>query len=194
MLLSAVRTAMKMKTIGLLGGLGPQATMDLEARIHRVAQGRIPPRFNGGYPPMVVWYCRYPPVRINEQTGEATLPIEADPRLLDAAQRLGPLVDFVILGSNGADALRAHIGRAAKRPVVSIIEATLAEVEQRGWRRVGREAARRAVEDLRRRNVDGIILGCTELPLLLGAEADDSGDLINSTQMLAEAAVEYAMH
>src|SRR5262245_37131924 len=31
-------TEATMKTIGVLGGLGPQATMDFEARIHRMAQ------------------------------------------------------------------------------------------------------------------------------------------------------------
>ena len=35
-----------MKTIGVIGGIGPQATMDFEARVHRVAQRRIPPHFN----------------------------------------------------------------------------------------------------------------------------------------------------
>jgi aspartate/glutamate racemase len=30
-----------MKTVGVLGGLGPQATMEFESRVHRVAQQRI---------------------------------------------------------------------------------------------------------------------------------------------------------
>jgi hypothetical protein len=46
------------KTIGVLGGFGPQTTMDFEARVHRVAQRLIPPHWNAGYPPMVVYYCR----------------------------------------------------------------------------------------------------------------------------------------
>ena len=51
-----------MKTIGVLGGLGPQATMDFEARVHRVAQRLIPQDGNQGYPPLVVCYFRQPPV------------------------------------------------------------------------------------------------------------------------------------
>ena len=47
-----------MKTIGVLGGLGPQATMDFEARVHAVSRRLIPGRGNGGYPPMVVYYHR----------------------------------------------------------------------------------------------------------------------------------------
>jgi len=32
-----------MKTIGVIGGMGPQATLDLEMRIHKVAQQVLPP-------------------------------------------------------------------------------------------------------------------------------------------------------
>ena len=52
-----------MMTIGVLGGLGPQATMDFEARVHRVAQELIAPNVNSGYPPMVVYYYRFVPPR-----------------------------------------------------------------------------------------------------------------------------------
>ena len=37
-----------MRTIGVLGGIGPQATWDLEARIHAVAQGLVEPKYNEG--------------------------------------------------------------------------------------------------------------------------------------------------
>jgi aspartate racemase len=49
-----------------------------------------------------------------------------------------------------------------------------------------------AVAELRSRGVDGIILGCTELPLLLAADAE-AEDLINPVQLLAEAAVRHAL-
>ncbi|MFZ4663434.1 MAG: hypothetical protein ACOYNY_40890 [Caldilineaceae bacterium] len=53
-----------MKTIGVLGGIGPQATMDFEQRLHQAAQRLIPRRGNSGYPPLVVYYHRRPPVLI----------------------------------------------------------------------------------------------------------------------------------
>jgi aspartate/glutamate racemase len=40
--------------------------------------------------------------------------------------------------------------------------------------------------------VEGTILGCTEIPLLLG-DAADGPDLINPIQLLAEAAVAKAI-
>src|SRR5262245_10165558 len=51
-----------MKTIGVIGGIGPQATMDFETRVHRVAQRLVEPHYNSGYPPLVVYYHRRPPV------------------------------------------------------------------------------------------------------------------------------------
>ncbi len=51
--------------------------------------------------------------------------------------------------------------------------------------------ARSAVAALRSRGVDGVILGCTEIPFLLREDAADA-DLINPLQLLAEAAVRFA--
>jgi aspartate racemase len=55
-----------------------------------------------------------------------------------------------------------------------------------------RQVALSAVKALRAKKVDGIILGCTELPLLLGERTEDP-DLINPAQLLAEAAVRRAI-
>jgi aspartate racemase len=228
-----------MKTIGVLGGLGPQATMDFEQRLHRVSQQLIPPQTNSGYPPMVVYYCRHAPVLLDEG-GRPQMPIQPDPRLLAAARALGQLADFLVITSNGVHGLQAALEQAAGRPILSMIEVTLAEVARREWWRVGVlaylspqiyaqplaerglawesidaelqtpldtairavmegrtdtqavEQARRAVMALRARSVDGIILGCTEIPLLLEADLD-APDLLNPTALLAEAAVRHAI-
>jgi aspartate racemase len=228
-----------MKTIGVLGGIGPQATMDFEQRVHQAALQLIAPNRNSGYPPMVVHYCRHAPVLLDAD-GNTRRPIQPDPRLLAAAHALGKLADFLVVISNGVHAMQSVLEQAADRPILSMIEVTLAEVARRGWQRVGvltyitpivyaqpleqrglqwegidaalqlpldaaimavmagqadaqaTEHARRAVRALRARGVDGIILGCTELPLLLAADLDDP-DLLNPTALLAEAAVRYAI-
>ena len=71
-----------MRTIGILGGIGPQATMDFEARIHRVAQQFVGQHGNTGYPPMVTVYMRYAPVLVNSDALPVT-PLVLDPRLLE---------------------------------------------------------------------------------------------------------------
>jgi aspartate racemase len=227
------------KTIGVLGGLGPQATMDFEARVHAASQRLVAGRGNEGYPPMVVYYHRRPPV-VTAPDGSPLRPFQIDPLLLEAARRLGAWADFLVITSNGVHRWQGEIAAAAGRPVLSMIDVTLDEVARRGWRTVGvltfidpgvyREpleqrgfrvevvdAARQArlddlvpafsagrsgpgarailagaVDELRGRPVDGVILGCSEFPLLLGSPAD-APDLIDPGPLLAEAAVRRAV-
>ena len=54
------------------------------------------------------------------------------------------------------------------------------------------EVALAAVDVLRGRGVDGIVLGCTEIPLLLGRKGE-GGDLLSPAALLAEAAVRRAL-
>jgi aspartate racemase len=54
-----------------------------------------------------------------------------------------------------------------------------------------RSAARAAVEAVRRAGAQRTVLGCTEIPLLLGGQAE-ADDLINPAQLLAEAVVRLA--
>jgi aspartate/glutamate racemase len=53
-------------------------------------------------------------------------------------------------------------------------------------------AVRAAVAALREKGVVGTILGCTELPLLLGEEAQ-APDLINQAELLASETVRYVL-
>ena len=238
-----------MKTIGVLGGLGPQATMDFEARVHAVSQKLITQRVNTGYPPMVVYYYRHAPVVVDEHM-HPIFPIQIDPRLLDAAAHLGTMADFLVITSNGIHMLQPLVEEASGCKVLSMVDATLEEVKRRGLRRVGaivfagtgvykdplerrglecltiteemqrrldaaidaydegkhgieqRGAALDAVNRLRAQGTDGIIMGCTEVPLLLRPMPGEAGqvdeadapDLINPIQLLAEAAVRHAMH
>jgi aspartate/glutamate racemase len=55
-----------------------------------------------------------------------------------------------------------------------------------------RAAARRGLDHLRDRGVEGSILGCSEIPLLL-AHLADAPDLLNPLEILAEAAVNAAL-
>lgn len=228
-----------MKTIGVLGGIGPQATLDFEARVHKVAQSLIPQMGNSGYPPMVVYYYRHPPFIVKEDL-TPQVPFQPDPRLLEAAKQLGTLADFLVITSNASHLFREQIEQAAGRKVLSMIETTIGDIQHKQWRKVGvlgfgnpvvytypleklniacetidedqrarldgairklmegrndaesTAIAQAAVETLRARKVDGIILGCTEIPLLLQENADEP-DLLNPLQLLAKAAVSYSI-
>jgi aspartate racemase len=229
-----------MRRIGVLGGISPQATMDFEARVHRICQRVVPQHFNAGYPPMVVWYHRRLPVRMGDD-GRPIVPMLVDSELVEAAAWLGKSVDFLVIPCNAAHVGLAEIRGAAGCPVLSMIDATLEEVGHRGWRRVGvlgfraapplyteplrqrgvaceaidaarqvdldaaiqalmegREgpaetnSAHSAIATLRATQVDGIVLGCTEIPLLLG-DAAEAKDLVSPLALLAEATVRFAV-
>jgi len=228
-----------MKTIGIIGGLGPQATVDLEMRIHKVAQQVLPQVQNGGYPPMIVEYYRHPPILLKENN-LPVFPLQIDPRLLAVAKSLGAMADFLVMPTNGVHRFQKEIENASGRAMLSIIDATMDEVKKRKWKRVGvlglmtmeiytrkltemgiafetindelqkkidktifrvmegrddendRALMLEALGQLRSKNVDGIIPGCTEIPLLLDKEMD-SDHLVNPAQLLAEAAVKYAI-
>jgi aspartate racemase len=229
------------KTIGVLGGLGPQATLDFIARMDRVSQKLIKQTTCYGYPPMTVAFVRHAPMLLDEKF----LPVEpwkADPKLFETAKKLRGS-DFIVIPSNSPHMFKDGIEAAAECPILSIIDATIAEVEKRGWKRVGvigmgeplvyteplkakgyhcetlstdpdlrhelelsllfkvmegRDGpedvalAKKAVEHVRSKKVDGVILGCTELPLLLGKEADGP-EYVNPSQVLAEAAIRRAI-
>jgi aspartate racemase len=169
-------------------------------------------------------------------------PLQPDPDLLQAAQWLSTRADFLVITANGPHIIQSQIEQASGHKVLSMIEATLVEVQRRGWRKIGvlgfgdpsvpdytqalsrlsmafelitpelqgplnsavatlwegrakiddMQVVREAVAYLRTRQVDGIILGCTELPLLLPACVDES-DLINPAQLTAEAAIQFAL-
>ena len=230
----------EMKTIGILGGLGPQATMDLEMHIHNISQQLIPKEKNSGYPPMVVQYYRHSPVLL--VNGKLpVIPLQPDPRLLETAGNLGAISDFLLICSNGIHMFQNEIEIAAGRKVLSMINVTLEEIKSKGWRKVGVlglmnatiytnalaaidivyeiiddelqekldqaifkvmeggedesdcAVALEAIQQLRYKKVDVIVLGCTEIPFLLKENMNEQ-DILNPVQLLAVAAVKYCIN
>ena len=227
-----------MRTIGILGGMGPQATIDFETRIHRVAQDLLPMHVNEGYPPMVTVFVRHPPVLVTDR-GKPASPLTLDPRFLDVVAKFGDWADLLVCPSNTPHFFLDEIVAASGCEMISIIDVTVAELRRRDVSRVGltglgipkvyaerlaaegfevvtakpdqvsaldegiltlmegritdghRERGRAVVEAVRAQGVDATILGCTEIPLIIGDVADGE-DLINPAQLLAEAAVRRA--
>ncbi len=126
-----------MKTMGVLGGLGPQATMDFESAVHLVSQKLIPQHGNESYPPMIVYYFRQPPVIMPADGSMPTSRPPTNPLLLEAARRLGEWADFLVITSNGVHALQAEIEQASGCRVVSMVDAVMQEIQRRGLKHIG---------------------------------------------------------
>lgn len=232
-----------MKRIGIIGGLGQWATLDIIERLMRASVLRVPQYGNRGYPPLNLRMLNRAPMLLNDD-GSFPDVLKPSPELLEAAKFVGVNADFLIMPSNTPHLFAKEIEAAAGKPLLSMVDVTIEEVERRACKRVGVLAigvtlkerlyqdpleakkvksvgipeelsrkldeegvwplqegakarnvsapAHEAVAYLREQKVDGIIIGCTEIPLLLGGVADDS-DIINPSQLLAEAAVKKAL-
>jgi aspartate racemase len=188
---------------------------------------------------MVTVYMRHAPVVVDAEALPVT-PLVLDPRLLDAARRLGAWADLIVIPSNTPHFFLDEIREAAGCALVNMIDAVVEELRSRRAGVVGlvglgipqiyadrfagegfdvvtageparaaldraiirlmegaetdadRDAARAAVDEVRAAGAPVTVLGCTEIPLLMG-DAADADDLVNPGQLLAEAAVRFAL-
>ncbi|UCH83083.1 MAG: amino acid racemase [Candidatus Latescibacterota bacterium] len=229
-----------MKTIGIIGGLGPETTLEYYRIITKGYQER-----KGGH--------NYPRVVIQSlNLGEFLELAEMNEwsqiagRLIESAhvlERAG--ADFALIASNTPHKVFDEVRAGSPIPVLSIVEATLNRCEQKKVGKVGlfgtgftmrsdyyqkviaragidvvvpeadeqayihnkifdelvhgrlkketREGlyliAQRMIDEL---SIDGLILGCTELPLIMDKETLGI-PFFNTTRAHAEAAVAYCL-
>lgn len=232
------KAAARELTVGLLGGLGPFATLDFMAKVLEATGAE---RDQDHLHLIVDCNPKVP----NRNTALAGTGPSPGPMLAAMAHRLEAAgADFLVMACNSAHAWEADIRAAVRIPLVSIVAETVAEVAQRtpvgtgcgvlaaegcrharlyeraleavGFRAIVPERAheerfmellyrikagergtamREAMADLARGLVDRgaaiVVAGCTELPLVLPADAL-SVPLIDSTAVLARATVAYA--
>ena len=225
-----------MTTVGLVGGLGPESTIDYYRRI-LAAWDRVDP-------------SSMPSIVIDSLDVQLGLKLVAGDRqpfvdyLLGSIRRLeGAGCDFIAMTANTAHLVFDELAAQARVPLLSIVEVCADEARRRGFRRplllgtrftmqssfypevfakhgitviapteperlwlheryVGqllkgdfRDDTRRdvvaLVERIRERdNVDGVILGGTELPLLLKTETVDGLQTLDTTALHVAAIVE----
>lgn len=216
-----------MKVLGVLGGMGPAATVAFLARI----QALTPAQGDADHIRVVM--------DMNPQVPDRnTRPGEAEAALADMAIRLKAAgAEVLAMPCNTAHAQKAGI-EAAGLPFIDMIARTVAAAGATGARSIGvlatpggealyraallaqgarpvllagpdrsafmdavyavkrgdvgsmrRAEMRRLAEALRLAGADGVIAGCTEVPLLL-TEGDVSVPLTDSAEVLASACVE----
>lgn len=231
-----------MKTIGIIGGIGPQATIDLEQKIHEVSNKLIPPHINRSYPPMVTYYYRNDPRNLEDST-QMSESLEPNKLLLKVAKKLGPLADFLIISSNTPHFFKEEIEEASGIKLLSIVDVTIEKIVSLNPTSIGvlaigdtlnhelyqkpliengitpviipqelvkeldksvwavmegvppkdvQAPVHKAIEYLENKNVDAIILGCSEIALMISEDLP-AENLINPIQLLAERAVELAI-
>lgn len=227
-----------MKKIGIIGGLGPEATIDYYKRIithfHQCNQSLSVPEIIIYSVDMAELFGFVEAARWDELAAWITAK-------LSALAKAG--ADFAVISANTPHIVFERVLPNAPLPLISIVEATLASARSMGLKRLallgtrltmqstffadcfGREGLAIVVPDAAeqayiheklfteielgifreetrqglmaivaamqaRDEVDGVILGCTELPLIL--DCNDSGiPFLNTTAIHVEAICRY---
>jgi len=116
-----------MKTIGILGGLGPESTAAYYETITRAYHEL---RGDYSYPPIIVYSLSFQPYI----DAGYDLPAET----LDAIERLAVAgADFVVAACNSVHLVYDEIAPEVSVPWVSIMDATAEEILEAGMRKVG---------------------------------------------------------
>src|ERR1043166_4322409 len=120
-----------MKTLGIIGGLGPESTIDYYQRIIGLYRERIG---DGHYPEFIVVSVdlRKGPdfMDANELSGMADYLLEAIGRVARAG------ADFAIISANTPHIVFDDVARRSPIPLISIVEATCAAAKARKLKRL----------------------------------------------------------
>ncbi len=227
------------RIIGILGGMGPEATADLFREIVRLT----PAKKDQDHIPVLIYSNSHIPDRTEAMLGRGENPL---PQLIHSARVLeGAGAGILAMPCNTAHYFLPELERAVSVPFLNMLFETLQDLQSRlpGARRVGllasagtvrceifhsvfhtrgiqvlvpatgdQEVVSRAIyrvkagdcsqntrnafasagEKLIALGAEAIILGCTEIPLVLGEEAV-SYPCLHPTVALAQAAVDWAL-
>jgi aspartate racemase len=226
-----------MKTLGMIGGIGPESTMDYYRLIIAAYRERKP---DGSYPPIII-----NSIDLNKARHLVTTNALADltEYLVVEVQRLARAgADFGLLAANTPHIVFDDLSKQSPIPLISIVEATCDAARALGLERLGLLGTRftmqgrffpdvftragvtllvpdsdeqdyvhekymgelvngiflpetrarllEIVDCLRQRErIDGVILGGTELPLLLRDAPPQGMPFLDTTQIHVRAAV-----
>lgn len=107
------------KVIGILGGIGPWATLEMFKRFLEA----VPAKRDQDYPRLIIYCNSKIPDRNKSIFGERESSI---PALQETAQALeGAGADFIVIGSNGTHYYYDEIQKSVKIPVFNMIEETV---------------------------------------------------------------------
>ena len=227
-----------MKKIGIIGGIGPESTLDYYRMIIDASRERI-----GGmnYPDIIIYSANL--TELLQILEAESLDKLAEWLLVrvEALRRAG--VEFAAITSNTPHVVFDEVARRSPLPLISIVEETCAKAESLGLKRPGlmgtkftmeadffqrpfhqrgmtvvvpsaeeqqfiheklfseielgviREETREALLAIVKRmieqdGIDSLILGCTELPLILPGQAHGV-PFLNTTAIHVESIVKY---
>ncbi len=146
-----------MKTLGILGGVGPQTTSKVYLSV--IERVRVGKKIN--YPPIVIYNLPFPFLIEDEAIIQGINSEKMIPYLIDGAKILEKSgADFGILPCNTLHKYMVEICESVKIPFLSILDETANELERLNIKTVGILATKTTVESdiygevLKKRGID----------------------------------------
>jgi len=229
-----------MKTIGLIGGISWESTLEY----YRVINEYTKERLGGFHSGKIVMYSlNFAEVEVRQHQGKWD---ELAALMIDAAQRVERAgADVLVICANTMHKMAPEVQKEIRIPILHIGDVTAEAVKSRSLKKVGllgtrftmeqdfykqrliekhgleviipeekerdeihailynelclgeikgrsKEVFQRIIANLESRGAQGIILGCTEIPLLV-SQTDYRIPLFDTTTLHARAAVDYAL-
>src|SRR3989344_7697176 len=123
----------KKKTIGILGGMGAEATVDLYMGIWKYYQDNFGAKYDSDFPPVIIYSVPIPDVVENLENEAKTLQM-----LQDTAQTLEKAgCDFILIACNSVQFLLSEIRKSVKTPVIGIAQVNAKILKDKGIYKVG---------------------------------------------------------
>ena len=114
------------KIIGILGGMGPEATAKLYDLLVKIAQEEYQAFKNDAFPEIIIYSIPVPDFVSDEKSKEI-----AKKMLISRVRALSDLpISFFCIASNTVHLLINDLKRATKKPFVSLIDETAKEAER----------------------------------------------------------------
>ncbi|PIX68273.1 hypothetical protein COZ41_00600 [Candidatus Shapirobacteria bacterium CG_4_10_14_3_um_filter_35_13] len=136
------KTMTKHKTIGILGGMGAEATVDLYMGIWKYYQNNFGAKYDIDFPPMIIYSIPIPDVVESLENEQVTLEM-----LQNTAKNLeNNGCDFIVIACNTVQFLLENIRQAVNIPIIGIAEVNAKHLKTKGIKKVGILATEVAIE------------------------------------------------
>ena len=231
---------MEMKTIGLIGGMSWESTVDYYKILNREVKAKLGEPHSAKIIMQSVDFAEIEKMQSAGQWGKLS------EKMISIAQKLEAFgADMILICANTMHQMAPEVQKNLEIPLLHIADAAAGKIDAKGYKKVGllgtkytmegdfyknrieekydievlvpdieareyihqviyqelvsgilkdesREKFKEIIESLKGKGAAGIILGCTEIPLLIKAE-DSSLPVFNTTELHAKKAVQFSL-
>jgi len=129
------------KTIGILGGMGPEATADLYMKIVKICQMKYGAKYDSDYPQIVINSIPIPDVVEAERIDDVYPYLVTGMKTLETAG-----ADFIVIACNTVQFLVSRLSKEVSIPIIGIPEETLTVAKSYGFKKIGLLATKNTIK------------------------------------------------